>query len=121
LGALAEKPDTLVARRAVWGVITRAELRECGLPDDAIKHRVGSGRLHRVYRGVYAVGHPHLTPEGRFLAAVKACGSRAVLSHFSAAIPLGLARAVRPLPGRHGANAARPLGHQHPPIALPPW
>jgi len=90
VGALAEKPDTLVARRAVWGVISRAELRECGLPDDAIKHRVHSGWLHRVHRGVYAVGHPQLTPEGRFLAAVKACGPRAALSHYSAAIHWGL-------------------------------
>ena len=90
VGALAEKPDTLVARRAVWGVISRAELRECGLPDDAIKHRVHSGWLHRVHRGVYAVGHPQLTPEGRFLAAVKACGPNAALSHYSAAIHWGL-------------------------------
>src|ERR671919_352360 len=38
-----------------------------------------------VHRGVYAVGHANLPREGRFLAAVKACGPSAVLSHFSAA------------------------------------
>jgi len=88
--ALAEKPDTLVAKRAMWGVISAAELRGCGLPDEAIRHRVRTGRLHRVHRGVYAVGHARLTREGLFLAAVKACGSRAALSHFSAAIHWGL-------------------------------
>jgi hypothetical protein len=35
---------------------------------------------------VYAVGHTALTLEGRFLAAVKACGPAAALSHFAAAV-----------------------------------
>ena len=47
--------------------------------------RVAAGRLHRIHRGVYAVGHGGLTMRGRFLAAVKACGEAAVLSHMSAA------------------------------------
>ena len=47
--------------------------------------RVRSGRLHQLHRGVYAVGHVDLSLEGRFLAAVKACGPGAVLSHYSAA------------------------------------
>ena len=38
-----------------------------------------------IHRGVYAVGHRKLPLEGRFLAAVKACGPGAVLSHVSAA------------------------------------
>jgi hypothetical protein len=38
-----------------------------------------------VHPGVYAVGHTGLTMRGRFLAAVKACGDGAVLSHRSAA------------------------------------
>jgi hypothetical protein len=41
---------------------------------------------------VYAVGHPGLPLRGRFLAAVKACGEGAVLSHFSAAVLFGLVR-----------------------------
>jgi hypothetical protein len=45
-----------------------------------------------VHRGVYAVGHPRLTPEGRFLAAVFSCGPGAVLSHESAAVLWGLRR-----------------------------
>jgi very-short-patch-repair endonuclease len=38
-----------------------------------------------VYRGVYAVGRPQLTPHGRWMAAVLTCGSHAVLSHSDAA------------------------------------
>jgi Protein of unknown function (DUF559) len=45
-----------------------------------------------MHRGVYAVGHANPPLEGRFLAAVKACGRDAVLSHFSAAALLGLVR-----------------------------
>ena len=41
-------------------------------------------------RGVFAVGHPILRPEGRRLAAVLACGPGAVLSHRSAAAHWGL-------------------------------
>jgi Protein of unknown function (DUF559) len=38
-----------------------------------------------VHRGVYVVGHPALTPDQVWLAAVKACGPTGLLSHFSAA------------------------------------
>jgi very-short-patch-repair endonuclease len=41
--------------------------------------------LHRKHRGVYAVGHSRLTQHGIWLAAVKACGPDAGLSHQSAA------------------------------------
>jgi predicted transcriptional regulator of viral defense system len=51
---------------------------------------VRAGRLHRLYRGVYAVGHAHLGLAGRRLAAVLACGEGAVLSHRSAAAHWGL-------------------------------
>jgi len=87
---IADKPDAVVASRAIWGVVSAADLRECGLSRDAVWKRVRSGRLHRVHRGVYAVGHPNLTREGQFLAAVKACGPKAALSHFSAAFHWGL-------------------------------
>jgi very-short-patch-repair endonuclease len=70
--------------RAQWGVMSLGELLVCGLSHDGITRRVASRRLHRVHRGVYAVGHSGLTMRGRFLAAVKACGEGAVLSHLSA-------------------------------------
>ena len=50
--------------------------------------------MHRIYRGVYAVGHTVLTPNARYLAAVLACGPGAALSHRSAASFWGLLRSV---------------------------
>jgi very-short-patch-repair endonuclease len=75
------------------GVVSLAQLRGAGLSDGAIKRRVGSGRLHRIHQGVYAVGHPHLTGEGHRWAAVLATGG--VLSHRTAAAMWDLA----PWPG----------------------
>lgn len=72
------------------GVITSAQAMAAGLSRDAVQRRLRSGRLHRVHRGVYAVGHPNLSPSGRLLAAVLACGPDAVLSHASAAAIWGL-------------------------------
>ena len=80
-----------VARRAAaqWGVLSLAELRECGLSPSAVRARVRRGWLHRIHSGVYAVGHPNVILQGRFLAAVKACGPTARLSHRSAAALFG--------------------------------
>ena len=74
------------------GLVTFKQLRGIGLSASAIDGRVRAGRLHRVYRGVFAVGHPLLTRSGRFMAAVLACGPGAALSHRSA----GRHRGLRP-------------------------
>ena len=68
-----------------WGVVSLAKLRELGLGSRAVQQRASAGRLRRLYRGVYAVGHARIGREGRWLAAVFACGEGAVLSHASAA------------------------------------
>lgn len=73
-----------------YGVITRAELSASGLGPRAVDHWLRAGHLHRVHRGVYAVGHTGLTVHGRWLAAVLAYGDRAALSHRSAAVLWGL-------------------------------
>jgi uncharacterized protein DUF559/putative AbiEi antitoxin of type IV toxin-antitoxin system len=67
------------------GVVSRAQLSMLGFDRGAIDRRVQNRRLHRLYRGVYAVGHTVLTPNARYLAAVLACGPGAALSHRSAA------------------------------------
>src|SRR5919198_5554708 len=72
------------------GVVARTQLRGLGLSASAIDRRVQAGRLHVVHRGVYAVGHPVLGPDGRRMAAVLACGPGAALSHASAAALWGL-------------------------------
>jgi predicted transcriptional regulator of viral defense system len=73
-----------LARRQ-YGIVDHGELRKLGLSAPAIGRWSATGQLHRVYRGVYAVGHAALTADGRWMAAVKACGPGAVLSHISAA------------------------------------
>jgi hypothetical protein len=81
-------PDVVVAEVAgrQWGVLSVGQLLAGGLSRPGVARRVGAGRLHRVHRGVYAVGQPRvLRPEGRRIAAVLACGEGAVLSHTSAA------------------------------------
>ena len=79
--------DAAIARVASrqHGVVTVAQLRACGLGPGAIKHRVAARRLQKLWRGVYSFGHRELTREGRFIAAVLACGLGAVLSHRTAA------------------------------------
>jgi predicted transcriptional regulator of viral defense system len=74
------------------GVVSRAQLSMLGFDRGGIDRRVQNRRLHRIYRGVYAVGHTVLTPNARYLAAVLACGPGAVLSHRSAASFWGLLR-----------------------------
>jgi hypothetical protein len=78
------------------GVVTVEQLRELGLDEPAVRRRVAAGRLHRLHRGIYAVGHRSLSWRGRWLAAVLAAGDGAVLSHASAA---ALWQFLRPISG----------------------
>src|SRR3954447_17366711 len=79
--------------RGQHGVVTRAQLLALGFSDAAIRHRLADGRLHRKWRGVYAVGRPELAERGLWMAAVLACGPDAALSHSSAAALWQLRRA----------------------------
>ena len=72
------------------GVVALEQLIGLGLSASAVRSRVAAGRLHRVHRGVFAVGPAPLTGQGRWMAAVRACGDGAVLSHRSAAALWGL-------------------------------
>ena len=72
-----------------WNVLDLDDLRASGLSRQAVWKRVQAGRLFPKYPGVFALGSPKLALEGVFLAAVKACGLGAVLSHFSAAVLYG--------------------------------
>jgi very-short-patch-repair endonuclease len=74
------------------GILTRKNLLELGYGPRSIEHRLRSGRLHPVYRGVYAVGRPEVSHEGRWMATVLACGRSALLSHRSAAALWGFAK-----------------------------
>jgi Transcriptional regulator, AbiEi antitoxin/Protein of unknown function (DUF559)/AbiEi antitoxin C-terminal domain len=107
------------------GVVSRRQLRGLALSDDAIDRRVAAGRLHRLHRGVYAVGHTRLTGHGRWMAAVLACGDGAALFGASAAalwgirrsdtarihvvVPTDAGRATRPGIRVHRIRTLRPL------------
>lgn len=70
-------------QHAVFGL---EHLRGLGLTPTAVHKRAATGRLHRIYVGVYSlVPRELLTREGRWMAAVLACGPGAVLSHVTAA------------------------------------
>jgi very-short-patch-repair endonuclease len=82
-----EVRDLAAARVAArqHGVISTEQLHAAGIDKSATTRRTKSGRLHRIYRGVYAVGHAGLSRKGRWKAATLACGVGAALSHRSAA------------------------------------
>jgi hypothetical protein len=92
--------------------VTLAELEALGLSPRAVRHRVASGRLHRVHQGVYA--SDGLTRHGRWMAAVVASGHGELLSHRSAAALWGLA----PGEGREVDVTVPRSGYRRPGIAL---
>jgi very-short-patch-repair endonuclease len=87
---ISEKIALVAARQ--HGHITRRQLLALGLNSSAITYRLATGELVRVHAGVYAVGYRRVEPVARAMAAVLACGDRAVLSHESAAALWGLRR-----------------------------
>jgi predicted transcriptional regulator of viral defense system len=84
------------------GVIGYLQLRSLGLSRQSIDHRVRRGRLHRIHRGVYAVGHKRLTQRGRWMAAVLTGGDASHLSHRSASALWGI------LPARGRIHVSTP-------------
>jgi hypothetical protein len=91
-------------------VITAKQLLEAGLTRQGIQRRVSNGLLHRVYRGVYRVGHRPPSTEASYLAAVLACGEEAALSGYPAAFVHGLLRGVPPAPEISTTADRRPKG-----------
>lgn len=67
------------------GRISRQQLLAIGFTDKMVRTRLRSGALRHVHQGVYAVGHTVDTIYGLEVAALLACGWRAVLSHLTAA------------------------------------
>jgi hypothetical protein len=73
------------------GVVSIRQLEgPLGFSQRSVARAVDAGRLHRVYRGVYAVGHTELSSRAECLAAVLAVGPGALLSYYSAGWLWGL-------------------------------
>jgi very-short-patch-repair endonuclease len=87
-GAVEPTIGALAARQ--HGVVARRQLEAAGVSRAQIERRSASGRLLRLHRGVYAVGHARLRREGVWMAAVLAAGDGALLSHRDAAALHGL-------------------------------
>jgi len=73
------------------GLVSTQQLKALGYGRNSASKANRVGRLRRVHRGVYAVGHERLTWEGRCMAAVLACRP-SVASHVSAGWLWGLLR-----------------------------
>ena len=56
-GANADAAVAAIAAKQ-HGVVTSTQLRSAGLTTTQVRDRIRNGHLHRVYRSVYAVGHP---------------------------------------------------------------
>ena len=127
---MSNKLDTATAALArlaasQHGVVTSRQLAALGISRATISTWVKRARLHRLHRGVYAVGHVAPNPLQRFTAAVLACGDGAVLSHGSAAVLWGF---LKPLggpvhvtsPSLSGKSARQGVAlHRSPTVAEP--
>jgi very-short-patch-repair endonuclease len=89
LAALAEKQH---------GVVSHEQLLALAYSTAGIGRALRSGRLHRLHRGAYAVGHARVSRHGICLAAVLSGGSGALLSHRSAGWLWGLSPRFTPVP-----------------------
>lgn len=103
-GALAE-----LAKRQHGVVSFEQLLGPLGYSRSEVARASESARLHRLHRGVYAVGHTNLSLHGKCLAAVFGAGPEALLSHRSAAWLWGIGR-WSPLPA--SVTGPSPRGHR---------
>lgn len=121
---LASPPtDRVIAALAArqHGLVTAKQLIRAGLSRNGIAARVRRRALHRVHRGVYAVGHAVLSRDAQFLAAVLAAGDGAALGGAAAAEHWRIRRRAEAIdviaPGRrsvpgvrvHAVRTLRPL------------
>ncbi len=70
---------------AQHGRVTLAQLSAAGVGRGSVEKAVRSGRLHRLFDGVFALGHVAPSAAGDYIAAVLRCGSAAALGFRPAA------------------------------------
>jgi very-short-patch-repair endonuclease len=144
-GAMPDQEIAEIARRQ-QGVVADWQLAAVGLSASGISRRADTGRLHRIHRGVYAVGHVAPSQHREWMAAVIACARRAsghrqgmlgspetvaVLDYWGAALShRSAAELWKLLPARqdaidvsvrgHGGKKRRPLIRVHRSLTLVP-
>jgi very-short-patch-repair endonuclease len=92
------------------GVVTRDELLWAGVSHEEIRVRLHKGSLIRVHAGVYRAGHTGRSVEARYMAAVRACGERALLCGRAAAYVWGLIKGKAPQPEVRAPTKRRVAG-----------
>lgn len=119
-------PDVRIAAVAgrQHGAVSIGQLHAAGLGNSAVLKRCRTGRLHRLHRGVFAVGHIAASNERRWMAAVLALGGDAALSHRSAAalwklLPPQNGPVDVSVPGRSGRRHRQGI-RVHRPLSLLP-
>jgi hypothetical protein len=80
------------------GVVTRQEILRAGVSKAELLHRVKTGALIPIHRGVFRVGHQAPSVLARYMAAVKACGPGSLLARRAAAHLFGLLKRPPSLP-----------------------
>ena len=87
-----ESVDRAIAwiARQQFGVISLEQLLARGLSYSQVEERVRAGRLHRLFSGVYAVGHTLLLDYAWLFAAQLTSGPDSFLSHRTSAAVWGL-------------------------------
>jgi very-short-patch-repair endonuclease len=115
--------DRAIARIASRqkGLITWRQLLAAGVSKTSIKRWLREGRLHRVFRGVYLVGHEATLPFARELAAVLSYGADALLSHSSGValwqfLPNVPETVHVTVPGRHSGSQPGIVVHRSKPL-----
>jgi hypothetical protein len=98
-----------------YNVITAEQLKGLGLGPRGIRNRAERGRLHTLYRSVYAVGSRNLKRQGHWLAAVYACGDGAALSYRSVAAHWGMRQSAQT---RTDVTSPARSGRAHPGIRV---
>jgi hypothetical protein len=83
-----ERLDVVATRQG--GPVSVRQLEAAGVSLRTASRRAEQGSLHRIHRGVYAVGHLSLTRTAMLRAALLVCGDGAVISHGTAAAFWGL-------------------------------
>jgi Transcriptional regulator, AbiEi antitoxin len=112
MGGQIDTTDRRIARiaRSAHGVVTRTQLLSAGISGRQVELRLHKGALILVHRGVYRVGHRAPSLEARYMAAVRACGNRAMLSGKAAARLLELFTGTPPDPEVTAPGARRVPG-----------
>ena len=80
------------------GVAALWQLERLGFSRSRVQTGLMNARLHRLYLGVYSLGHTALSDDGRRMAAVLACGPGAHLSHLWGAALHGIRATPRGIP-----------------------